>query len=58
MAEDVRLNERSILDYFFEEEIEQTGKSSEKISTIRENEVRLAQDRFQISTSFYLVLYD
>ena len=46
---EARLNERSILDYFFEEEIEETGKSSEKISTIRENEVRLAQERYQIS---------
>ena len=44
---EARLNERSILDYFFEEEIEETGKSSEKISTIRENEVRLAQERLR-----------
>ena len=45
---EARLNERSILDYFFEEEIEETGKSSEKISTIRENEVKLAQVGFRI----------
>ena len=45
---EARLNERSILDYFFEEEIEETGKSSEKISTIRENEVKLAQVSFRI----------
>ena len=46
---EARLNERSILDYFFEEEIEETGKSSEKISTIRDNEVKLAQEGFQIN---------
>ena len=40
--------ERSLLEYFFEEEELLTSKSSEKISTLRNNEVELAQHTAEV----------